>query len=48
VSRLLRGTLTEDLAGRLIGVTVTVTFVTAGELFRAPPTLAGGDGGSER
>lgn len=34
VSRLLRGTLTEDLAGRLIGITVIVTFVTVGELFR--------------
>ena len=34
VSRLLRGTLTEDLAARLIGLTVIVTFVTAGELFR--------------
>lgn len=34
VSRLLRGTLTEDLAARLIGLTVVITFVTAGELFR--------------
>lgn len=34
VSRLLRGTLSEDLAARLIGLTLIVTFVTVGELFR--------------
>jgi predicted nucleic acid-binding protein len=34
VSRLLRGTLSEAIAGRLIGTTVIVTFVTVGELFR--------------
>lgn len=34
VSRLLRGTVERDLAERLVGSTVLVTFVTVGELFR--------------
>jgi predicted nucleic acid-binding protein len=34
VSRLLRGSLTDDVAERLTGAVLLVTFVTVGELFR--------------
>lgn len=34
VSRLLKGTVGKDLAERLVGSTILVTFVTVGELFR--------------
>jgi predicted nucleic acid-binding protein len=46
VSRLLRGSLTNDVAERLTGAVLLVTFVTVGELFRGAAMLAGGRKGS--
>lgn len=46
VSRLLRGSLADDVAERLTGAVLLLTFVTVGELFAEPSTFAGDRGGS--